>query len=537
MLQQDEPGDYVIATGEQHSVREFCERAFAEAGITLRFEGAGGDELGVVDCVDPELLARARNGYGSAIADEALAPGSVLVRVDKRYFRPTEVGSLIGDASKARRVLGLGARDRLRPPRPRDGLGRPRRRPARRALPHAGVRGAGVPGVVPQRVVTPRVVIFYKSIAQYRLPFYDLLRKRLAADGIDLEVVYGAPVSYEVARRDRVDLPWGHKTRIRAIRIGSRELYWQPGLSSVRRGDLVVVEQASKLLLNYVLFALHRVGFIRLALWGHGRTIRARRSSSVGEALKTFISRRVSWWFAYNERSAAFVRQIGFPDERITRLQNAIDTKALIAAAAAVTPEALDAVRRDLGLTGRHVGIYVGAMYEDKRLPFLLEACLAIRERVPDFEMIFVGDGPDAALVRDAAACNDWMHYVGPKFDDNRIAYMMLAGISLMPGGVGLGVLDSFALGVPLITTAVPSHGPEIEYLEDGVNGLIVKDDSTPRAFGDAVAATIQDETLLATLREGCRQARERYTIEEMVERFAYGARRALGVATRPARG
>ena len=121
MVQQDEPDDYVIATGEQHSVREFCRRAFAEAGIALRFAGAGAEEVGVVDSVDPDLLAHARNGNGaraSAGADasegeahpndggEPLTPGRILVKVDPRYFRPTEVASLVGDATKAHERLG-----------------------------------------------------------------------------------------------------------------------------------------------------------------------------------------------------------------------------------------------------------------------------------------------------------------------------------------------------------------------------------------------------------------------------------------------
>ena len=109
MLQQDDPDDYVIATGEQHSVREFCVRAFAEAGITVRFAGAGAEEVGVVDSVDPDLLARARNGNHAATAPagaERLSAGRVLVKVDHRYFRPTEVASLVGDAAKARERLG-----------------------------------------------------------------------------------------------------------------------------------------------------------------------------------------------------------------------------------------------------------------------------------------------------------------------------------------------------------------------------------------------------------------------------------------------
>ena len=95
MLQQDTPEDYVIATGEQHSVREFVQIAFAEAGIDLRFDGEGVDEKAIVERV------RAVDGH-----EPACAPGSDVVWVDPRYFRPTEVDALLGDASKARRQLG-----------------------------------------------------------------------------------------------------------------------------------------------------------------------------------------------------------------------------------------------------------------------------------------------------------------------------------------------------------------------------------------------------------------------------------------------
>ena len=96
MLQQDSPEDYVIATGVQYSVRQFVERSAAELGITLDFEGEGVGEIARVRSVQPvggELLATCQ-------------PGSVVVRVDPRYFRPTEVETLLGDASKARNKLG-----------------------------------------------------------------------------------------------------------------------------------------------------------------------------------------------------------------------------------------------------------------------------------------------------------------------------------------------------------------------------------------------------------------------------------------------
>ena len=83
MLQQDRPDDYVLATGEAHSVREFVEIAFRHSGIEIAWRGTGVEETGV----DAQS-------------------GRVLVEVDSRYFRPTEVEALLGDPSKARRVLG-----------------------------------------------------------------------------------------------------------------------------------------------------------------------------------------------------------------------------------------------------------------------------------------------------------------------------------------------------------------------------------------------------------------------------------------------
>jgi len=86
MLQQDEPDDYVLATGETHTVREFVEKAFAVGGITIEWKGPPGtvDEIGV----------------------DADDESRVLVRIDPRYFRPTEVDILLGDATRAKEKLG-----------------------------------------------------------------------------------------------------------------------------------------------------------------------------------------------------------------------------------------------------------------------------------------------------------------------------------------------------------------------------------------------------------------------------------------------
>ena len=93
MLQQDQPEDFVIATGVQYSVRQFIEWSATELGITLRFEGQVVDEVAIVESL------RSDN-------ESALKVGQVIVKIDPRYFRPAEVESLLGDPSKAKAKLG-----------------------------------------------------------------------------------------------------------------------------------------------------------------------------------------------------------------------------------------------------------------------------------------------------------------------------------------------------------------------------------------------------------------------------------------------
>jgi GDPmannose 4,6-dehydratase len=93
MLQQTQAEEFVIATGVQYSVRQFITWSAAELGITLRLQGNGVDEVAVVDAIVDDMAP-------------ALKVGDVVVRIDARYFRPTEVETLLGDPTKAKTRLG-----------------------------------------------------------------------------------------------------------------------------------------------------------------------------------------------------------------------------------------------------------------------------------------------------------------------------------------------------------------------------------------------------------------------------------------------
>jgi len=116
ILQQDKPDDFVVATGESHSVREFVNLAFENAGIELEWKGKGVDEKGIVHSLassSSSTLTSASPSSSSFASNlqpqtSSLKIGDVIIEIDPRYFRPTEVDFLLGNASKARQMLGWG---------------------------------------------------------------------------------------------------------------------------------------------------------------------------------------------------------------------------------------------------------------------------------------------------------------------------------------------------------------------------------------------------------------------------------------------
>ncbi len=102
ILQAEKPEDWIIATGKTTSVREFARMAFNELGIELEFKGTGTNEIGIIKSIDEEKYNQA---IQPSIFDIQHSIGSTVIEVDERYFRPTEVDLLLGDAAKAKEKL------------------------------------------------------------------------------------------------------------------------------------------------------------------------------------------------------------------------------------------------------------------------------------------------------------------------------------------------------------------------------------------------------------------------------------------------
>lgn len=369
----------------------------------------------------------------------------------------------------------------------------------------------------------PKVVVTQHRLLHYRQELLDRIRKGCEARGIQMELLHGQASPTEALKKDVGSLPWAHVVHNRYLSIGGRDLLWQPFPADLRDADLVIFIQENRLLSNYPW--LLRWGVRRgqrVGYWGHGRNLQSTAPDGWRERWKRWFVGRVDWWFAYTDGTRAILESDGFPRERITVLNNAIDNQRFVADLEAVTPQQRAACLSRIGAAeGDPVGLYCGSLYVDKRLDLLVEAADLIRERQPGFKLVIVGDGPSRDIITQAQKTRPWLHAVGVQRGVEKAAWFSISNAYLSPGAVGLHVLDAFCAGIPMITTTSARHGPEVSYLVSGRNGFIVDDNA--RAYADAYLGLLDSPQRMAAVRRAAQEDAQLYTLDHMVDRFVQG--------------
>ena len=367
-----------------------------------------------------------------------------------------------------------------------------------------------------------KVVIVQRRLTNYRVPLFEQLRLRLQECGVDLHLIYGDPTSTERSKNDEGSIEWAEHILCRYFLRD--HICWQNFHEKSEGADLVIVTQENKLIYNLFVLTIRRP--TRIAFWGHGRNMQASLRNFLQERFKRLTTNRVDWWFAYTGLSVGLLEAQGFPANWITNLENAIDTHTLAEQVATVDDVQLIALRLELGLTVGRTAIFIGSLYAEKRIHFLIEAATLVAARLPGFCLVVVGSGPQKNLVESGASVHSCIKYVGSKGGMDKASFLRLANVMMNPGLVGLGILDAFVAALPMITTDCGLHSPEIDYMKSGENGLIVK--NTMDAYVDAVVSVLEDDALNDRLSQGARTSASHYTIENMTNNFVTGILQCL---------
>lgn len=371
------------------------------------------------------------------------------------------------------------------------------------------------------------VVVVQYRLLHYRVELFERLRAACMARGICLELVHGQATRRESARRDQGELSWAHRVKNFVLEVGPRDLIWQPIPRSLRDADLVVLMQENRLLSNYPLL-LSRVWRQRqVAYWGHGRNYQSEAPLGLRERWKGWLLCKVDWWFAYTDMTVQVLRDAGFPEERITSIENAIDSDGFKRDLAGWSTADVEAERERLNIpAGAPVALFCGSLYSDKKLELMVAAADWIQQHRADFNVVVIGDGPSMSFVKEAASTRPWLKVLGVQKGREKALLFRLAHIMFNPGLVGLHVADAFCSGLVLATTSTARHSPEVAYLRPGENGLMTGDD--PAEYGSAVLDVINSPERLEAMRAAALRDSDRYTLDNMVQRFAAGIEAAV---------
>jgi len=367
-----------------------------------------------------------------------------------------------------------------------------------------------------------RVAVIHPWMPEYRINLFSNLRLKLLESGVELNVFYGEPEMDWRLRNDQRELDFGKLLPTRQIQIFGRTLFLKSlkPLGSLKEYDLIIVEQAVRNLETYLLLAKRAP----IAFWGHGKTY-TQESIPMLEKLKSWLTMKGSWFFSYTAQGAENVISDGFPEDRVTVLNNTIDTASL-----SKNLESQDSVKvleyRQNELAGaEQVALYIGALDKSKKIPFLIRSLDLVAAKEPGFRLLIAGDGPERQEILREISSRPWARFLGTQFGEQKAFFLRVADVLTIPGRAGLVVIDGFCAGLPIITTTDPHHPPEFEYLLNGTNSLITRESESEYSNGVLEALL---RPLNERLQSGAKLSSTKYSIESLVSNFNSGVMKYL---------
>jgi glycosyltransferase involved in cell wall biosynthesis len=378
--------------------------------------------------------------------------------------------------------------------------------------------------------LVPRIAILHQGcVPNYRDAFY----RRLAVIPYRRYVViHGDPEPGSGIIAASPPLAFDHiAVRNRFLKIAGRSLVYQPVFWRIARGnyDAIVVGHEVKYFVSIVLLLWFRLLGKPALFWGFGtgQDFWDEKRGGFGKRMTRLINRAkagltglASGYLAYTASGAAMVVRAGMSPDRVTVLNNTIDLDAEIAGHKRALGLDRTELRREYGIApDATVFTFVGRLLAGKKVEDLIRVGRKLRLEIPNIniEMLIIGDGPERERLEAEAQGESWCRFLGAVHDvDNLSRIFRVTDALTIPGYVGLAVNRAFAHGVPLITIRSAWHSPEIDYVKDGVNGLILETTD----FQDGLARFAADPDLRRRLRDGALATRETLDLGRMVAAF-----------------
>jgi L-malate glycosyltransferase len=367
-----------------------------------------------------------------------------------------------------------------------------------------------------------KIVIFQPMLKFYRVPMFEQLHSKLVANGHEIRIVFGTPWKEEAQRGDNVVVQnnycffekshWFFNNKIHFMGAAIKHILW---------ADFVITEQANKHIHNYILVLLSFLKMKPFAYWGHGEN-RQGDSKSFKEIFKKMLAIRTDWWFAYTEGVANYLIDLGFNKDTITILNNSVDTNAFRQSVESLNHSEISLFKHQYNLADNtDIGLFCGSLYKGKQIEFLMEAAIIIKRQHPNFVLLIGGSGQDKNLVETYSANYDFIIYLGTLHGKAKSLAFRCSSLFLCPGPLGLAILDAFSASLPVFTTFNKAHGPEIDYLRSGYNGLICHADI--KIYTDLVISALSDLRSLEEMQKNALETSREYSVENMVDCFVKG--------------
>jgi SAM-dependent methyltransferase len=382
-----------------------------------------------------------------------------------------------------------------------------------RLLAFAKPRGAaGAPlnshdGPMEDLHMKPTVLVLQEQVPHYRVPFFRFLAEELGSRDLDLRVVSSS------ALPEINELGFQHH-RILASRYG---LFALDTICRERPTVLVLPHSGRFAPVATTTRLLQSRGRKQL-FWGAGLARRYGVASECDrrpaeEAVRRLMLSTCDHYLSYTEISTKSLLKRGYDATRITTLNNAVE-------ALAAPEQAMTARRVPLQI------LFVASLVEDKEPLAAVAIVDRLRLLAPGASLHIVGDGPLRPQCEQAANDREWVHYHGPKRGQDLRGLALASDIAIIPGRIGLAVLEMASAGLPMATFAVSHHCAEIAYLTDGINGLFLTGDIDVAA--KELGTLLTDRPALERMRNEAISVASKYTIRRMAVNFTDGVTASL---------